>query len=536
MVYVVSNIIALTLLSFLLFLLLIRRGKAQQAQYFVLPLISMIIWAALHFAIQAYPTLTYEVFTPEIGGRLIFVFGVGIAAGLLVFAYHFPQKLAYASYITYGMTGVFILSTGIIVFTSWIVQTKYGDYGIGHPVIASLIFALLMWALGVFGYQIWKCKTEAQRRQTFFFLLGIILAIIWGSATNLLIPLITGSTQLAQYGPLGMIFIGIFAIYGIFQYRIFQVRILTAEIFLELIGFILVVLTFTSSTLSNFIINGSTLIIYGFVAYFLYDELWQRVNQEQIIAEKNAQLRRILETKDDFLRMVSHQLRTPMTSLSGFLSMLVDTDNDTYQVNAKTYQTLIRIYVNTQRLSAAVNDILFTNALNAEKFGINVRDTNLKEVLEGVLDTKKKVIDFYNREYSYTIRGESFDLHGDPVKLKEAFNSILDNAIYYGESHIEVKLYEEEDTVGVVVSDDGIGITSDEESKVWNKFERSEEAKRRSPNSSGLALYVTRETIERHNGSIWFESEGRDKGTSFYVTLPKFEADDDENTEEEHAM
>ncbi|MFB6225180.1 MAG: ATP-binding protein, partial [Candidatus Paceibacteria bacterium] len=420
-----------------------------------------------------------------------------------------------------------------ILFTPWVVQTKYGDYGWGHPIIAFLIFALLMWSLAGFGYQIWKCETDTQRRQTTFFLLGIALAIVWGSITNLIIPTLVGSTQFARYGPLGMIFIGIFAIYAIFQYRIFQIRVLTAEIFLELIGVILIVLTFTSSTLPNFIINGSTLIIYGFVAYFLYEELWQRVKQEQKIAKKNAELRRILETKDDFLRMVSHQLRTPMTSLSGFLSMLVDKENETYQVNDQTYQTLIRIYVNTQRLSAVVNDILFTNALNAEKFGINVRETNLQEILEGVLANKRKVVNFYEEELSYTVQGDEFELQGDPVKLKEVFNSILDNAIYYGHSRIEVTLQEEADHICVRVSDDGIGITSEDVSSVWNKFERSEEAKRRSPNSSGLALYVTRETIERHNGSIWFESEGRDEGTTFYVRLPKDGPDTKANTDSE---
>ncbi|MFB6225246.1 MAG: hypothetical protein ABEI13_02210, partial [Candidatus Paceibacteria bacterium] len=106
MVYVVSNIIVLTLLSFLLFLLLLRRGAAELAQYFVPPLISMIIWATFHFIVQQYPVLTYELFTAEIAGRMIFVFGVGIAAGLVVFAYHFPRVLPHAPYITYSMAGL----------------------------------------------------------------------------------------------------------------------------------------------------------------------------------------------------------------------------------------------------------------------------------------------------------------------------------------------------------------------------------------------------------------------------------------------
>jgi len=520
MIYLVSNVVVLGLLLFLTYILAQQAERGTNARTFLFVLISMLVWTFSHLVIQEFASIE-EVLTPAIAGRLTYVGGLGLSVGVVIFAYYFPYKLEGAKTISWVLSGVFAAGALISLTTPLVFDTRYGDYGVGYIGALGFLAVLLVWSLVTLSRKIYMARADTERRQLVLLVVGLSLTVGWGVSTNILVPILTGSDVLGEYGPLGIVFMAIFTIYAIFTHRLFNIRLLVAEVFLGVIAIVLLILLATSDSLVNLSINGVTLGVYFVVAYYLYRELLARYEKEQELAEKNAELRRILETKDDFLRMVSHQLRTPMTSLSGFLSMLVDKDNPTYELNEPAYRRVVRVHLNTQRLSSVVNDILFTNALNAKKFGINIREINIREILEGVLDNKEVLSDFYDIEVISQIQGENFDIRGDPMKLKEALNTLIENAVYYGDTRALVTLEETERNVRIIVEDDGIGITPEEKECVWGKFKRSEEAKRRVPNSSGLALYVTRETVRRHGGEMWFESEGRDTGATFGMELPK---------------
>jgi len=533
MIYLVSNVIVLGLLLFLSYILWHQAGTETNARTFLFALISMVAWTFIHLVIQEFDVIEEDFLTPAITGRLTYVAGLGLSVGLVIFAYYFPYRVAGAKTVSRILTGVFMLGSFIGVTTPLLFDTRYGDYGPGYVGALSFIAVLLLWSISIFVQKLHHAEDNAERRQLSLFVTGLLLTIGWGIGTNILFPIMTGSDALGKYGPLGLVFLAVFTIYAIFMHRLFNVRLLLAEMFLGVIAIVLLILTATSNSIVNFMVNGLTLGIYFVVAYYLYQELLERYDKEQQLSEKNDELRLILETKDDFLRMVSHQLRTPMTSLSGFLSMLVDKQNDTYELNEGAYAQVVRVYINAQRLSSVVNDILFTNALNADKFGVSKRAMNIKDILDAVVSSRRTIWEFYQIDLTYNTEGEDFGIRGDPMKLKEALNTLVDNGIYYGDTRVRVDLRATDSRVEVRVEDDGIGITEQEEEYVWNKFKRSEEAKRRIPNGSGLALHVTHATVKRHGGDIWFESDGRGEGATFVVELPKDGGDAHEAVEAE---
>ncbi len=518
MLYLVSGIISLGILVGLSVLVLRHGKRRDNAQVVLLPLGGMIVWIGLNLLFWEEVSFFSE--RRFLISRLTDLVGLGVGMGVVIFMYYFPYVKAHARTVLYVLGGLFLMAVFVIAAISTIFPLHVIERILPYWSEFILPGVLFVWSLLIVKRTIGHLEADTEQRRFMIIGWGIILATVWVLVTQVG-SLVSEENGLERYGPLGSVLLAILMIYAILGYRLFAIRLLTAELLLGGIGVVLLILILNGVSVVNVTINIVTFVIYVVVAYFLYKELVARYEKEQELAHTNQELQRIIDTKDDFLRMVSHQLRTPMTSLSGFLSMLVDKGNETYELNEEARAKLVRVYINTQKLSTLVNDILFTNALNADKFGINVREMNMKEIVEGVLENRRYVWEFFEMKMDKRVQGSDFAIQGDPMKIKEVVNTLVDNAIYYGDTQIEIALRENVKEVRFSVKDDGIGISSEEENHVWERFKRSEEAKRRNPNSSGLALYLAHETVKRHGGSLEFESDGRGHGTVFHLSLPK---------------
>ncbi|GAC1388100.1 MAG: hypothetical protein NVS1B7_7600 [Candidatus Saccharimonadales bacterium] len=238
------------------------------------------------------------------------------------------------------------------------------------------------------------------------------------------------------------------------------------------------------------------------------------------LQRSNDKLKQMDETKDEFISMASHQLRTPLTSVKGYLSMVLE--GDAGQLNEMQHNLLDQAFVSSQRMVYLIADLLNVSRLRTGKFIIEPIPSNLADVVYGevnqLIETAKgrglKLV--YNKPTSFPT------LMLDETKIRQVIMNFTDNAIYYTPSggHITLNLVDKKETIEFTVVDNGIGVPRAEQHHLFTKFYRAKNAKKARPDGTGLGLFMAQKVIVAQGGSIIFHSQ-EGKGSSFGFSLVK---------------
>lgn len=234
----------------------------------------------------------------------------------------------------------------------------------------------------------------------------------------------------------------------------------------------------------------------------------------------NEKLRQLDQTKDDFISMASHQLRTPLTSVKGYVSMVLD--EDAGKVSPQQRKLLDQAFISSQRMVYLIADLLNVSRLKTGKFIIEAKPTNLAEVVESELEQLKETAKGRDLKLLFQ-RPKSFPtLNLDETKIRQVIMNFSDNAIYYTPAGgtITVALADKPESVELTVSDNGIGVPKSEQHHLFTKFYRAGNAKKARPDGTGLGLFMAQKVIVAQGGAIIFHSE-ENKGSTFGFSFPK---------------
>ena len=247
------------------------------------------------------------------------------------------------------------------------------------------------------------------------------------------------------------------------------------------------------------------------------EEIQKRMNHLKRESEKNEKLaKENEEKKDELIVYLAHDIKTPLTSMIGYLSILDEIDD----MPKKKQKNYISIALDkSYRLEDLINELFDVARFNSEKIVLEKEELNLNLMLEQIID------DFYPtlRELNKSIKlnyDESICINGDPDKLSRVFNNLIKNAISYSkeESEIVINLKKDNNNVIVEVINKGKQISKEKLSKIFEKFYRLDSARTSRTGGSGLGLAIAKDIVELHNGTIIAESN--EKETTFRVTLP----------------
>lgn len=237
----------------------------------------------------------------------------------------------------------------------------------------------------------------------------------------------------------------------------------------------------------------------------------------KIITDRTREVA-LLRSKNEFISVAAHQLRTPLTAVNWIFENLHHTQLNDEQKQLADSGTDVATYV-----LKIVNDLLDVSKMEEGKFGYNFEKVDIIAFVEDIIGKLKEFAESAGIKVNFQKPAEAVESSIDQQKLGMVLLNLIDNAIRYnvknGQVIVSLEQLPDKQYIQISVKDTGIGIPKESLDKLFSKFYRAENAVRTVANGSGLGLYIAKNIVERHSGKIWVESE-INRGTTFYFTLP----------------
>ncbi len=493
--------------------------------WFAAIILSIIIWTAANYLADNVQDYNWSLFWT----RLTFSAPLLFSWLFVVFAKVFP-KYRYNFFWRWFLIGTFLLQLLIQVWvfaTSFVVSdiiqsprgvdVMFGSFGLWYAVyvIIGILLALLVLA--------WKLKTETGEDKTRvgYVLFGLSFFTILATITNLVIPLIFHYFFASVFGPyLAIIFTGI-TTYAIIRHRLLRISILAPQVFTLFIGSVLLFEVIVSDDLTRLIIRSVIFIWYAALAYLLIRGVQREVRLVDQLSEANKHLKELMDIKTEFLHIASHQLRTPLTGLRGYLEMQANGEFDKFD-QEKRHQLHKEMYNAANQLNAIVNDLLDAMELEGGSLNFKMEPVQLEEMVSEIMDQLKPNYDKKGLKLEFEKPDPALPkVEADQGYLRQVFLNMIDNAEKYTlKGGVTIMMQSLGDKVEVEVKDTGIGIDPAEKDKLFGKFVRGSRSQQVHTDGSGLGLFIIKKIVTEHGGEVFLESEGINKGTTMRVVLP----------------
>ncbi len=388
-----------------------------------------------------------------------------------------------------------------------------------------MFFGYVMYA----WYLLLRAHREAtviEKQQIRFILIGSIISFLGGSTNYLLwynIPMPpVGNTVAVAF----LVFIA----YAILRHYLFNIKIIATELLIGLTSLVLLAELFLSESIPDLLLKSGIFIIFMYLGISLIrsslEEIKKREKFEQLtiqLKSANVELRRLDQAKTEFLSIASHQLRTPLTAIRGYLSMIEEGDYGSVPKEVK--ETIKKIYQASTRLVGLTNSLLNVTRIETGKMSFNPSLVSFSDLVSSVIqelepEAKQKHLFLKYKKTKKKIG----KIEIDKEKIRQILLNILDNAIKYtfkGGITITLKVIEANQKLQLKIEDTGEGMSASEIDKIFRSFSRGAAGFQFYSAGAGLGLYVARRFVNLHpGGKVWAESPGKGKGSTFYLELP----------------
>lgn len=238
------------------------------------------------------------------------------------------------------------------------------------------------------------------------------------------------------------------------------------------------------------------------------------------LQEENEKLKKLNSFKSDVISISAHELRTSLSATKWLLKMCLD--GDLGPLSADQSKLLKKAFDGNDRMIGLVNEMLSINHTEEASLSYNPEPTDIVSLIDNI------VFDFVGESYKRGVEllflkpeHPATTLHVDQGKIRFVIQNLIENAIKYSNSgdKVIVTINETSEHMTIAVKDTGIGIPTEDNTKIFEKFFRSKNAKDKEEIGTGLGLYTSKTIVEKHGGVMTFEST-LGQGTTFLVSLP----------------
>jgi two-component system, OmpR family, phosphate regulon sensor histidine kinase PhoR len=240
-----------------------------------------------------------------------------------------------------------------------------------------------------------------------------------------------------------------------------------------------------------------------------------------VTMQEISYLKQFDRMKNEFVHTVSHDLRSPLTSVLGYTELIQRVGS----LNEQQVDFLDRIRSSVESITSLVNELLDLSRLEA---GFDTRRelVRIENILKFAMDTLEGQFQMNNLVVHLDIGKELPEIRGNPIRLRQLLDNLLSNAVKYSPkgATISVSLHAEDNQIIFCVADEGVGIPQSEQARIFEKFYRASNVPDE-VGGSGLGLAIVKSIVDSHQGRIWVEA-AKDKGSTFFVVLPAHDPDE----------
>lgn len=506
-----------------------RRGRVNRIFFAsILTATGWLISLFLFYSIES-PTFVLWI------GRINFAFVLPLLYYLFNFSIIFPKEVTPSFKSSKAILGLWILLFTAITLLTPLVSEKeliagpskretvygllYPLYILHYIVFASIIVTLLF-------SKIRRCKEKIEKYQLLYVLTGLFLALFFGFTTNILLPLL-GIFKFQNYGPLATVIFSGFITIAILKHYLFNIKVIGTELFTALLVLVLLINIFNYDTVGQLILNivifAGTALFGIFLIRSVLQEVKTREEMEGLarrLEKANIELRKLDWAKTEFMSMASHQLRTPLTAIKGYVSLALEGQYG--KVAGRLKMALSNVFVSNERLIKIVRELLTISRAQMGKLTVKKEPTRIEEVIRSCIEEMK--LEAQKKRLMLAFKAPKVPLPKikiDRLKIRQAILNIIDNAIKYTQKgSITIRAERRGEVVRITIKDTGEGLNQEEKQNIFESFIRGRAGTTFFIEGTGLGLHVAKRFVELHKGRIWAESEGEGRGSTFIIELP----------------
>lgn len=238
-----------------------------------------------------------------------------------------------------------------------------------------------------------------------------------------------------------------------------------------------------------------------------------------LITNSFEKLAEAIRMKSEFVSIVSHQLRSPLSNLKWVIELL--TSEEKNQSSEKRLEYFGILKENTSRMAELISDLLVVSRIEQGEFPPQKENVSLEGLVRKVIKEREILSAASNVKIAFEAEDNLPEIIADPFQIELALENLLDNAIRYtkGGGEIEMELKRKDKSLRFEIQDGGVGIPQEDQKYIFQKFFRSKNVLRQQTEGSGLGLYITKSVIEKSKGKIGFKSQ-EGVGSTFWLTIP----------------
>lgn len=514
-----------------------NRNSDTNNNFFVFSLFA-ILWSVLNY-------ISYQVTNPLVGIfiiRLVLIAALWMAYSLFEFFTVFPKEKVLENRRKNFFIVSYVFIVSLITFSPVTVKdistlTPAGTVATFTKGMGIFLFGMtvLFFILaGIFNLLKKTLKTNGnERKQYMYILCGFVVTFFLLVVFNFVFPAVLNN---ARYVPLGALFIlplivcTFYAIQsGFLNIKVFStsilIFILSIATFLEIIFSTGLILIIFRTSIFLLVLSFGIFLIKNVVKEVEQREKIEKQEKEmEIINTKlgaaNERLKELDKQKSEFIGFASHQLRSPLTAIKGYASLVLEGDYGEISEDLRHAAQIIFESANT--LVTVVADYLNVSSIELGQMKYDFQVFNLMDLAKSVIEELKQNVEKKGLKLEFECdASKTYFVKADREKIKQVFMNIIDNsAKYTPKGGVKVSLAKNSfGKILFAVKDTGIGISKNTIPKLFAKFIRAKNANETNIRGTGLGLFIAKEIITAHEGRIWVESEGEGKGSQFYVEL-----------------
>lgn len=529
--------ILLTLVAVMNFILggliYIKHRKILANQIYALNIILIIWWIAMMVIYRGLSSAE----NLALWTRVLYAVPTTIASTFLYFSFFFPnEEVRKHLYYLLGIICCNIaivwvtLTPGLVIEGVSYVQNGENIITFGPLYWPFALYILSFFSLGiaVLGRKFFVLDDVSKKRQLAYLLVGYLIASTLALVTNLILPWF-GYFEVDWMGQVLTVFMVFPVTYAIFRHGLFAGKVIATELLVTSLWIFQLVQVLIADSPSQQLVNGILLTILVITGLILIRSVNKEVEAREKIEslakdleKANARLKELDRQKTEFVSIASHQLRSPLTAIKGYSSLLLEGSYG--KLSKAAEQSIKKIFDSSKYMAISIEDFLNVSRIELGTVKYDMKDFSLATLGEEVVGEllpaageKGLALVFHDASSGKAL------VRGDYGKLRQVVLNLVDNAMKYtpkGGITVTVAADETKHVAQLSIADTGVGIPSEVMPKLFGKFVRAKNANEVNVMGTGLGLFVAKQFVEAHHGRIWAESLGQGKGSTFRVELP----------------